>query len=276
MSLLIDGTATYNIARSQGPTTLVSSSFVRTYFPTRRHQANSLGSFAFTLNTGDRGPLTVVLSCRILASLEFDVVLALDWKSHLRDLLLHLRHPVPAVFDPWSMISGFVASADAGISRVSLDPSVSLESSQSSGVESVLRIGDAAIPSAGGAVVSPSAGGAVVYPSAGGAVVYPVVYSSAGGADDLRTGGAAALCNLSVCSSEHSPPSSSCVSVPRNYDPTIYMSLPLNASSSSDVNLSNAMSTLAAVFGINNGSHFDAETLERMRHYMESQARTVH
>ncbi|KAK7064706.1 hypothetical protein R3P38DRAFT_3339920 [Favolaschia claudopus] len=209
MSLLIDGTPTFNIARSQGPTTLVSSFFVQTYFPGR--QASSSGSFALTLNSRDRGPLTVVLSCRILSGLEFDVVLALDWKSHLRDLLLHFGHRVPAAFDPWSMLSGYVASVDAGVSGAPLDSSVSLEPSQSTGISSptvvvkpvknvktvkpvkpVLRIGDAAIPSAGGAD------------------------ASAGGAD------VAASCNLSVRSSEHSPPTS--VNVPRNYDRTFFVS----------------------------------------------------
>ncbi|KAK7019296.1 hypothetical protein R3P38DRAFT_3359353, partial [Favolaschia claudopus] len=212
MSLLIDGNCTFNIARSQGPTTLVSSFFVQTYIPRRR--ANSLAPFALTLNTVDRGPLTVVLSCQISSSLEYDIVLALDWKSQLRDLLLYSGYSVPAAFDPWSMISGFVASVDAGVSEASLNLSVSLDLSQSTGTytsphnehvnapvfdkPAISRAGGAdasaggADASAGGADASAggadaSAGGADA--SAGGAD------DSAGGADILRIVDAATPCN---------------------------------------------------------------------------------
>ncbi|KAK7029123.1 hypothetical protein R3P38DRAFT_2775711 [Favolaschia claudopus] len=274
MSLLIDGTPTFNIARSQGPTTLVSSFFVQTYFLGR--QASSSGSFALTLNSRDHGPLTVVLSCRISSGLEFDVVLALDWKSHLRDLLLHFGHRVPAAFDPWSMLSGYVASLDAGVSGAPLDSSVSLEPSQSTGmlahpepvnatvvvkpvknvktvkpVKPVLRIGDAAIPSAGGAD------------------------ASAGGAD------VAASCNLSrnqayyfKIMQGHGIPSQNLSSLPEckqailthllsgGFDDSrdlAYFTLSIIISSR---DLLNAMPTLASIFGIN-GSNTDLETWER-------------
>ncbi|KAK7008126.1 hypothetical protein R3P38DRAFT_2792219 [Favolaschia claudopus] len=123
MSFLIDGIATHNIARSQGPTTLLSSAFVDTYLPRRR--VNS--PFALTLNTVDRGSFTVILPCQVLPGLEFDVALALDWKSQLRDLFLQFGHYVPAAFDPWNMILGVVPSVDGG---VLLEPSQMTGTSQ--------------------------------------------------------------------------------------------------------------------------------------------------
>ncbi|KAK6997518.1 hypothetical protein R3P38DRAFT_1891555 [Favolaschia claudopus] len=102
MSLLIDGIPTFRIARSQGSRTLLSSAFVAAHFPGRR-----LGSpFALTLKTAEHTSLTVMLACVMSPGLDHDVVLALDWKAHLRDLLLSLGERVPAAFDPWSMVLG--------------------------------------------------------------------------------------------------------------------------------------------------------------------------
>ncbi|KAK7042001.1 hypothetical protein R3P38DRAFT_2888061 [Favolaschia claudopus] len=102
MSLLINGIPASRIARSEGPKTLISASYAQEHFPSR--PANSL--WALTLCIAHRDPLTVVFPCRISPSLEFDVVLALDWKAHLRDLLLSQGGYVSAAFDPWAMISG--------------------------------------------------------------------------------------------------------------------------------------------------------------------------
>ncbi|KAK6978106.1 hypothetical protein R3P38DRAFT_3376828, partial [Favolaschia claudopus] len=197
MSLLIDGNCTFNIARSQGPTTLVSSFFVQTYIPRRR--ANSLAPFALTLNTVDRGPLTVVLSCQISSSLEYDIVLALDWKSQLRDLLLYSGYSVPAAFDPWSMISGFVFLLTFRNQLEHIHPPTMNIVMRLFLINLLFPVPVVRYASAGGADASAggadaSAGGADA--SAGGADASAGgADDSAGGADILRIVDAATPCN---------------------------------------------------------------------------------
>jgi hypothetical protein len=99
MSILIDGILASSVARSSGSTTLISASYVRTAFPRRPAAA----PFALTLHTLDRGALTVVLPCRISSHTDSDIILGLDWKAALRELLLGLGFPVPATFDPWAL-----------------------------------------------------------------------------------------------------------------------------------------------------------------------------
>jgi hypothetical protein len=103
MSILIDGILASSVARSRGSTTLISASYVRTAFPRRPAAA----PFALTLHTLDRGALskslTVVLPCRISSHTDSDIILGLDWKAALRELLLGLGFPVPATFDPWAL-----------------------------------------------------------------------------------------------------------------------------------------------------------------------------
>jgi hypothetical protein len=99
MSILIDGILTSSVARGSGSTTLISASYVRTAFPRRPAAA----PFVLTLHTLDRGALTVVLPCRISSQIDSDIILGLDWKAALRELLLGLGFPVPATFNPWAL-----------------------------------------------------------------------------------------------------------------------------------------------------------------------------
>lgn len=100
MSLLVDGILASKVARSLGSTTLLSASYVHTVFPGRRPAA---APFALTLRTSGLDALTVVLACQISSRIDSDVVLGLDWKAALRELLLALGSDVPATFDPWTL-----------------------------------------------------------------------------------------------------------------------------------------------------------------------------
>jgi hypothetical protein len=100
MSLLVDGILASNVARSLGSTTLLSASYVHTVFPGRRPAA---APFALTLRTPGFDALTVVLACQISSRIDSDVILGLDWKAALRELLLALGSDVPATFDPWTL-----------------------------------------------------------------------------------------------------------------------------------------------------------------------------
>ncbi|KAK7029997.1 hypothetical protein R3P38DRAFT_2932803 [Favolaschia claudopus] len=98
MSLLINGTLASRVGRSAGPTTQISAAFVNTHLVGKAARS----PFALTLQTAGRDSLTVILACDISQHLAFDIVLAIDWKAHLRELLLSLGDNVPAAFDPWA------------------------------------------------------------------------------------------------------------------------------------------------------------------------------
>ncbi|KAK7012829.1 hypothetical protein R3P38DRAFT_3015367, partial [Favolaschia claudopus] len=98
MSLLINGILASRVGRSAGSTTQISTAFVNTHLVGKAARS----PFALTLQTAGRDPLTVILACDISQDLAFDIVLAVDWKANLRELLLSLGDTVPAAFDPWA------------------------------------------------------------------------------------------------------------------------------------------------------------------------------
>ncbi|KAK6971761.1 hypothetical protein R3P38DRAFT_3495681 [Favolaschia claudopus] len=103
MSLLVNGTLAARVARTEEPATRISASFVQMHFPPSQHSSTHLPC-VLTLQTTERDPLSVLLSCDVSADLDFDVVLGLNWKAYSRELLLRSGYSVPVNFDPWTLV----------------------------------------------------------------------------------------------------------------------------------------------------------------------------
>ncbi|KAK7006740.1 hypothetical protein R3P38DRAFT_3366815, partial [Favolaschia claudopus] len=124
MSLLVNGVPASRVARFQGPTTLISASFVQ--LNSARLSASSM--FALTLKTVDYGSFTAISTCEIRQDLDFDVVLATNWAAFVRELFQGPDSVVPPGQDPWAFLPGVLL-----IDFVGTQPAVSgLPSSSSS------------------------------------------------------------------------------------------------------------------------------------------------
>ncbi|KAK7030110.1 hypothetical protein R3P38DRAFT_3266909, partial [Favolaschia claudopus] len=110
MSLLVNGVPASRVARFQGPTTLISASFVQLH--SARLSASSM--FALTLQTVDYGSFTAISTCEIRQDLDFDVVLATNWAAFVRELFHGPDSVVPPGQDPWAFLPGVIFIDSAG------------------------------------------------------------------------------------------------------------------------------------------------------------------
>ncbi|KAK7006364.1 hypothetical protein R3P38DRAFT_3367008 [Favolaschia claudopus] len=110
MSLLVNGVPASRVARFQGPTTLISASFVQLH--SARLSASSM--FALTLKTVDYGSFTAISTCEIRQDLDFDVVLATNWAAFVRELFHGPDSVVPPGQDPWAFLPGVIPIGPAG------------------------------------------------------------------------------------------------------------------------------------------------------------------
>ncbi|KAF7344643.1 hypothetical protein MVEN_01624500 [Mycena venus] len=113
MSLCVNGVSCLAVIRSMALRTAVSSVFLAS-LPLRSRDGE-----AITVNAGDES-LTVVLRCSTFdpGPRDPDLVLGLDWKSGIRDLLLFMGRALPPAFDPfefYSVPTGPFLSSDSPI-----------------------------------------------------------------------------------------------------------------------------------------------------------------
>ncbi|KAJ7861300.1 hypothetical protein B0H13DRAFT_2671901 [Mycena leptocephala] len=97
MSLRVNGVTCSAVIRSTSPQTAISRAFLAS-LPARG------GLDAITVTSGGES-LTVLLRCAVLPDGP-DLILGLDWKAAIRELLLSLGRAVPTTFDPFQFYLG--------------------------------------------------------------------------------------------------------------------------------------------------------------------------
>jgi hypothetical protein len=105
MSLRVNGVSCSAVIRSMSSQTCVSAAFFASLPP--RFSRNGLD--AITLTAAGES-LTVLLRCAVLPGGSLpglpDLVLGLDWKASIRELLLSMGRPIPPAFDPFQYYLG--------------------------------------------------------------------------------------------------------------------------------------------------------------------------
>jgi hypothetical protein len=97
MSLRVNGVTCSAVIRSTSPQTAISRAFLAS-LPARG------GLDAITVTSGGES-LTVLLRCAVLPDGP-DLILGLDWKAAIRELLLSLGRAVPTTFDLFQFYLG--------------------------------------------------------------------------------------------------------------------------------------------------------------------------
>jgi hypothetical protein len=105
MSLSVDGVLCSTVFRSSSPVTTISRYFVSALTSGRSRN----GFYPITLVAAGGDNLTVVLRCAV-AYEGPDLVLGLDWKASIRELLVSLGRPILPGFDPFQAYLGSGAS----------------------------------------------------------------------------------------------------------------------------------------------------------------------